>query len=128
MDPSEQIDWILLHGMVFYGYHGYIPAEQQLGQRFTVNLELGLNVEEAASNDDIEKTVDYREVYQLVRRIVEHTRYKLLEALAHDVIEAIFERFAVEVVRVEIRKPQVPITGAMEYVAVRLERRRCVPE
>ena len=32
-------DKILLEGMVFFGFHGVNPAEQELGQRFVIDLE-----------------------------------------------------------------------------------------
>ena len=45
-------DRIVLEGMVFYGYHGVSPAEQELGQRFVVDLEAHRDLRAAGLSDD----------------------------------------------------------------------------
>jgi len=67
--------------MVFQGRHGYYEHEQVRPQRFEVDVELVLNLQPAAVDDDLEQTVDYARVYRVVRQIVESTTYRLLEAL-----------------------------------------------
>ena len=37
-------DRILLEGMIFYGNHGTLPAERELGQPFVVDVELHLDL------------------------------------------------------------------------------------
>ena len=36
------MDVIELRGLAFYGYHGALPEERSLGQRFVIDLALGL--------------------------------------------------------------------------------------
>ena len=50
---------ITLSNMVFYGYHGDLPEENTLGQRFMIDLVLTLDIAAAAASDDLNKTVDY---------------------------------------------------------------------
>src|SRR5439155_16877726 len=46
-------DRILLDGMVFYGYHGTLPAERELGQRFVVDVALHCDLRAAGLADDL---------------------------------------------------------------------------
>ena len=60
-------DRLVLKNMVFYGYHGAFAAEKELGQRFEVDVELHLDFKSAAAADDLELSVNYVEVYTLVK-------------------------------------------------------------
>ncbi len=87
--------------MTFYGHHGVEESERELGGRFAVDVELYLDLEPAGS------TVDYKAVYKLVQKIEGARNYELVEALAHDVAEAIIAQFAVDEVVVRVRKQSV---------------------
>src|SRR2546428_1678808 len=76
------MDRLLLEGMVFYGRHGARSAERELGARFTVDVELGLDLRAAGQSDLPADTVDYSEVYEAVREVVEGSPQTLLESVA----------------------------------------------
>jgi len=110
---------IELKNMVFYGYHGALPEEATLGQRFSMDLVLSLDIAEAAATDDLTKTVDYGAVYGLVRGIVEHERAHLLERLAATVLERVLDEHPrVIEASLTLRKPSVPIAGNLDHVAL----------
>lgn len=110
---------IELKNMVFYGYHGALPEEATLGQRFSMDLVLTLDIAEAAATDDLTKTVDYGAVYGLVRGIVERERSHLLERLALHVLERVLdENPRLTEARLFLRKPSVPIAGNLDHVAL----------
>jgi dihydroneopterin aldolase len=117
-------DKIILHNMVFLGRHGVLPAERQIAQRFEVDVELGLNLAPAIASDALQDTVDYRQVYTIVREEVEGHHYQLLEALAGAMVRRILAEVSVTSVRVRVRKPQVPLEGILGYSAVEIHRRR----
>ena len=119
-------DRILLDGMVFYGYHGTLPAERELGQRFVVDVALHCDLHAAGVSDDLTKTVDYSVVYQQVREIVEGPPLGLTEAVAERIATAILARHAaVEAVRVRVAKPHVRLDGGvLAGSAVEIVRRR----
>lgn len=101
-------DKILLEGMHFFGYHGTLPEERTLGQRFTVDVELRLNLRQAGRTDDLTKTVDYSEVYRQARAIAEGEPVNLTETVAERIAAAVLERHAiVHSVRVRVQKPFV---------------------
>ena len=106
-------DWIHLEGMAFYGYHGVDPAEQQLGQRFIVDLAVAYDLRRAGETDDLQDTVSYAQLYRLTRDIVEGPSYQLLEAVAARIAATVLDRTPVVAVRVRLRKPEVPIKGSI---------------
>jgi 7,8-dihydroneopterin aldolase/epimerase/oxygenase len=117
-------DKIILNNMVFRGRHGVHPAERELGQRFEVDIELGLDLSQAMASDQLRDTVDYSRAYAIVREEVEEHRYQLIEALAGAIIRRLFAELAVTSVLVRVRKPQVPLNGILSCTAVEIQRQR----
>ena len=107
-------DEILLEGMRFYAFHGVNPEERALGQRFTVDVALAVDLRRAGHSDDLADTVSYSAVYKLVRRIVEGEPRDLIEAVAESIAVEILAGFPpVQRVIVTVRKPEVPMKGSM---------------
>lgn len=117
-------DCIRISNMTFYGHHGVEESERELGGRFAMDIELFLDLTEAGRTDDLAKTVDYKAVYDLAAEIATDRKYRLVEALAHDVAQAILEDFEVEAVTVRARKKSVPLGGVIDHTEVEIHRRR----
>ncbi len=117
-------DRIRLVNMSFYGHHGVDDSERRLGGRFSMDVELVRDLTGAGRTDDLTQTVDYKAVYELVRRTEAERKYLLLEALAHDVAQAILRAFEVEEVTVRTRKQSVPLGGLVDYTEVEITRTR----
>lgn len=116
-------DRILLTGLTFYGYHGVNPEERQLGQRFVVDLALTLDLGPSGQSDNLAETINYGEVYHLVREIVEGPPCDLIEAVAERIASAILTRTAARAVRVKVAKPWAPVKGMVAgEVAVEINR------
>ena len=108
------MDRILLDGMVFYGRHGTLPAERELGQPFLVDVELRLDLRPAGLSDDLARTVDYGQVHRRVREIVEGPPVNLTETVAERIATAILEDHPpVEAVRVKVAKPHVRLEATV---------------
>ena len=111
-----------LHGLELLGRHGALGWERETEQPFLYDVELELP-EPAA--DELDRTVDYREVVGLVRELSEARSFRLLESLAAAVADALLERFGqVERVRVRVRKPEVEPGAPVEYAAASVRRER----
>lgn len=117
-------DKILLYGMVFYAYHGVTLEEERLGQRFIVDMELETDLSRGGASDQLGDTIDYGQVYRTVAQVVQGERHRLLEALATAVANQVLKTFPVESVLVRIKKPGVPLPGALDYAGVEILRRR----
>lgn len=117
------LDKIFLNEMEFYGYHGALPEENRLGQRFRVTVILESDLQAAGKSDELELTINYAEVYQLCKEIVENQTYKLIEAVAENIAGAILAQFPeVKQITVKVIKPDPPIPGHYQSVAVEITR------
>ena len=118
-------DRIVLHNMVFQGRHGVLEHEQREPQPFQIDVELLLNLQPAGVDDDLERTVDYGQVFDACRQIVESTSFKLIEALAEAIAHELLVDFSpVDEVGVRVRKPNAPIQGDFDWVGVEIWRQR----
>ncbi|MFZ3591055.1 dihydroneopterin aldolase [Bacillus sp. DJP31] len=120
------MDKIELQQMMFYGYHGVLQEETKLGQRFIVDLSLSLDLTKAGKSDDLNDTVNYAQVYDLCRRIVEGEEpKKLIESLAEDLCEKLLNEFPlIQECTLKLIKPDPPIPGYYQSVSVVLTRSR----
>lgn len=119
------MDKIHLKKLRFYGYHGVLDAEKEIGQEFIINVSLEVDLENASQTDAINDTVNYGLVYEEVKAIVENKKYDLIEKLAGVIIERIFKRFIrVEAISIEIEKPSAPVPGIFDCFSVELRRER----
>lgn len=118
------MDKIRLNQMMFYGYHGVFPEENRLGQTFMVDLELQLDLRPAGMQDDLTQSVDYAEVFRMTEQIVEGKAYQLIEAVAEQIASACLNQFPIDEVKVCVTKPNPPIKGHYQSVAIEIIRRR----
>ncbi len=118
------MDYIHVKDMEFYGYHGVLPEETKLGQRFRVTLSIASNLQHAGETDNLEHTVSYAEVYEVCKEIVEGTPFKLIEAVAEKIAQEILKTYQAYVsgIRVEVIKPDPPIPGNYKEVSVEITR------
>ncbi|MDN4608826.1 dihydroneopterin aldolase [Sporosarcina highlanderae] len=122
------MDYIHLNEMEFYGYHGALKEETVLGQRFRATVSLAVDLAEAGATDDLQKTVNYAEVFEVCRSVVEGEPRKLIESVAEEIAGLVMERFASQVkgIRVVLIKPDPPIRGHYASVSVDITRGRFV--
>jgi 7,8-dihydroneopterin aldolase/epimerase/oxygenase len=121
-------DRIILKDLGFYGYHGVFAEEAKLGQRFFIDLELGVDLSAPAATDRLSTGISYAEIYDVVKSAFEARRMKLLEALAQNIVNAIFEAFqGVEWIVIRVRKPEAPIAMVRGEAAIELHRKRKTP-
>jgi dihydroneopterin aldolase len=119
------MDKIYMNQLAFYGYHGVFQEEQKLGQRFIVDLVLHLDLTEAGTTDELGATINYGDVYNRVKMIVEGESYKLIESVAEGVANELLARFErLKECTVKVIKPDPPIPGHYQSVAIEITRSR----
>lgn len=119
------MDKIMLNGMTFYGYHGLFPEENKLGQPFIADVELFLDLRQAGNTDEMGDSVDYGQVYGLIKERIEGEAKNLIESLAEDVAKELLQTFElVQACKVRITKPNPPIAGHYDSVAAEIYRER----
>ncbi len=118
-------DRILVSDLRFFAFHGLLPEETTLGQRFRIDLACELDLSEAGTSDQMATSVHYGQLIATVEHIVTTRRFKLIEALAEAIAADIFATFPrVDAVAVTVTKPEAPVPSATGVVAVSIERRR----
>lgn len=113
-----------LVGLEVFGHHGATEEERFLGRMLVYDLEW--EVGDEALSDRLDDTVDYDHVAKLVREVSGRRQFRLLEALAASVADAMLEQFPpLSRVRVRVRKPAITVSGlSLEFSAATVERNR----
>lgn len=108
--------------MEFYARHGHFPVEKQIGTRFLVSVQIGVDCEKAGKSDKLEDALNYQEVYDLVKREMAVTS-DLLEHVCSRILDALYEAFPhIEHATVKLSKMNAPLGGQVKKVSVSLSR------
>jgi dihydroneopterin aldolase len=116
------VDCIQLEGIRCYGYTGYLPEEQVLGQWFEVDVTLWLDLALAGKSDAIEDTVDYRNIINRVQHLVKTSKFALVERLAGAIAESILTNDGIQQVKVRLSKLAAPIPDFGGKITIELIR------
>jgi 7,8-dihydroneopterin aldolase/epimerase/oxygenase len=99
------LDRIELRGIVVDARHGADPGERERDQRFEIEVRVELDLSEAVSSDDIIKTLHYGSLYHRIVDTVRERSHALIERVAADVLDLIFEDQRVAGAEVSVAKP-----------------------
>ncbi|HEU4661899.1 MAG TPA: dihydroneopterin aldolase [Pseudolabrys sp.] len=118
-------DRIFIDGLSLHAYHGVMPYEGKVGQTFTIDLVLEMDLTAAGRSDKVADTVSYDEVVSCASKAFVAQKFRLIEAAAACVADAILNDFShVKTVRVTIHKPHAPIAATFKDVGVTIVRAR----
>jgi dihydroneopterin aldolase len=118
-------DKIFIRGLSLHAHHGVLPYEGKVGQSFTIDLMLEIDLSTAARTDKVADTVSYDQVVAVASAVFTSQKFKLIEAAAGKIAEAVLAKFSrVQSVEVTIHKPHAPIAATFSDVGVTLTRRR----
>ena len=118
-------DRILVRNLVVHAYHGVLDEERRLGQRFEVDIDVRLDLREAAARDDVEATLSYVDLVGIAEEVSHGRAFRLIEALADEIARTILERHDLaDTVTVAIRKPAAPIAAVFDWVGIEVTRDR----
>jgi 7,8-dihydroneopterin aldolase/epimerase/oxygenase len=106
---------IELTGIELHGFHGVLEGERSEGQRFRFDLVVEADEPPA---DDIDATIDYRDLVACVREVSDGTHFQLLETLAAALADELKRRFPVERVQVRVGKPELELEGGGASISV----------
>ena len=111
---------IRLDGIYVRAFHGCYDLEQQVGNRFRVDITIRTPLGDLPATDDVTQAVNYLTVFEIVERTMQRTQ-RTIEAAASNVIAAIKEAFP-QIVEVEctVAKIAPPLGGKIDKVRVTL--------
>jgi dihydroneopterin aldolase len=109
---------IQLQNLEFFSYHGLYPGEKKEGNRFRVDVKISLDVPFQPTSEDLSSTIDYAQVYALVKSEMD-LPCALLESLSQRIISRINAAFP-RIIRLEvaISKANPAIGGLCDWVKV----------
>jgi dihydroneopterin aldolase len=117
-------DELAVSGIECFGHHGVLDFERREGQRFVIDLVLGVDTRAAAASDDLRDTVDYGSLVTSVKAAVESDPVDLIEKLAERVADVCLLDDRVEWCRLTVHKPEAPIDATYSDVALTITRKR----
>ena len=116
----EKLYTIRLDGIYVRAFHGCYDLEQQVGNRFRVDIVIRTPLGDLPQSDDVTQAVNYLTVYEIVERTMQRTQ-RTIEAAAANVIDAIREAFPeIESIECTVAKIAPPLGGKVESVSVTL--------
>lgn len=117
------MDQIIIKDLETFGYHGVFEEEAFLGQKFIISARLFLETRKAGKTDDLKESLDYGEVCQVIKKMVESERYLLIERLAEEIAEKLLLTFPkLKEVEITVKKPWAPVLISMDTVGVMIKR------
>ncbi len=113
---------IYLEDVKIYAYHGVLPEENIIGTYYILNLEIHTDLWIAAESDDLNDTISYAEINEIIHEEMK-INSKLLEHVAGRIITKIREKFdQVSYIKLKITKTSPPMKGEMKGASIELEK------
>lgn len=117
------MDKLIMEDIQLYGYHGVLPEENRLGQKFIVSIEAELDLRPAGSTDSLEETINYVEIYEEIKCVVQLTPYRLIEAVAEAIANKLLMIYPeIKQIKVRVKKPNPPFEIYFSGVTVEITR------
>jgi 7,8-dihydroneopterin aldolase/epimerase/oxygenase len=111
---------IRIEDMEFYAFHGHFREEQIIGNKFTVTLTIETDLSKAGNSDNLQDTVNYQEVYAVVKKEMEEKSH-LLEHIATRILNSLFSGFSgITKATVKVSKLNPVMGGHIGSVSVEL--------
>jgi dihydroneopterin aldolase len=118
-------DRIFVTGLLIHAHHGVMEHEEKVGQRFIIDLDMALDLSDAAHSDKLADTVSYSAIVDVATKAFTARSYRLVEAAAGSIADAILASFPrVASIRVTVHKPHAPVAAIFGDVGVTLKRER----
>lgn len=115
---------ISVEGMEFFAYHGCFREEQIIGNRFLVDISAETDTSEAEVSDDLKKTLNYQDVFILVREEMA-VKSNLIEHVARRILDRLMKEYPeVMTATIKLSKMNPPVGGRVDRVSIRLSSSR----
>ena len=112
------MDCIELKKLTFHAYHGVTEQERIIGNNYRVDLKLFLDLSKAAESDNLEDTVNYADIFGLVKEEMA-VPSQLLEHIAGRTVCKIKQKYPyLSKITIRLAKINPPIKGELREAAV----------
>ena len=115
---------IFLDDMRFYAYHGVMEQERRVGGEYGVSLVVEVDLTQAIATDDVADTVNYAELYELVKREMAVSS-KLLEHVAGRIGQSAMDKFdRITALTIRVTKLNPPMGADCNGASVEIKVKR----
>lgn len=112
--------YISLENCHFYAYHGVALQETKIGNDFLINLRLKTNISRAIETDDVEDTISYAEIHQVIKDEMAIPSL-LLEHVCGRIAQRLFGEFpAIEEIEIKLSKRNPPMGADIDSAAIEM--------
>ncbi len=119
------MDEIRIENLKVFANHGVLQSEKKEGQYFYINAVIELPMGRAGMSDDLNDTVSYAELCEVMVKEMQAGSYDLIEAATRHLIVHILSNYKmIKRITIEMRKPDAPINANFESVSVKMSRGR----
>ena len=117
------MDKLYLKNVEIFANHGVFEEEKMLGQKFILDLEVSVDLKEAAVTGDLSKSINYGELCHEIERLFKEKTYDLIESAAERIADYILAEYSnAKAVKLMLKKPWAPIGRHLDYAAVEIQR------
>ena len=100
------MDSIVIKNLKTQTLVGVYPEERKALRPIRIDLSMDHDQQKSGQSDSLEDTLDYHQISIFIDQFARKSKYKLLEALAHHLLEALHTNFAISACRLRIYKPE----------------------
>ena len=101
------MDYLHIDNLFFRAKHGVSAKERRVEQEFAVSVRLSVDASKAGKTDKLEDTVDYQEVKNIIRNVIEGSSRYLVEKLAEEIAARVLKDKRIKTIEITVRKPEV---------------------
>lgn len=112
---------VVLQGLRIFAYHGVMPQEKEVGAYFIIDVRLDTDFSHAMETDELEGTISYADVYDIIRREMAIPS-KLLEHVGGRIVKALRSELPnINKVYIRILKENPPIGADLTGAGIEIE-------
>jgi 7,8-dihydroneopterin aldolase/epimerase/oxygenase len=117
-------DKIVIKGLHCSVRLGVKKEEQEVRRNCEIDMTIFFDLSSAGKTDNLDLTINYSKIIDLIQELAQKVQYKLLESFAYRLFEEIFARTPSTKIHLRVKKMNPPIEGRFRYVGVEMVRRR----
>ena len=111
---------ITIKDIKLIGYHGLYDHEKRDGVNLGFDVELFFENQINNNDDNINETINYVEVIDIIKRINSSGSFDLLETLCNKILNEIMKLFSPLKVVVRVRKFKLPVDADLNFVEIEM--------
>ncbi len=105
--------------------HGVFDSEKDLGQNFYIDIKAHLNFYPSTINENLEKSVHYGEMADLISRTFKSQSHDLIETAAYELAITILNEYElINELTITVHKPEAPVNHSYDDIAVSVSLKR----